>query len=249
MTELSVVVPAYREGPRIHANLKRLLEELEQLEVEYEVIVVSDGNTDETVAEVERVGSPRVRLLAYEVNRGKGFALGHGVRHSRGELVTFIDADMELHPKEIGNFIKILTSGGHQIVVGSKRHPRSKVQYPLVRRLQSRAYQLLIRVLFNLAVTDSQVGIKLFRRDVVMDVVPRLAVKRFAFDLELLVVARHRGYRRIVEAPVELNYHFSSTVGLNSAFRALWDTAAIFYRLRILRYYDRAPERWSADEK
>ncbi|HEV3232081.1 MAG TPA: glycosyltransferase [Candidatus Dormibacteraeota bacterium] len=246
--ELSVIVPAYREGARIHDNLRHLIEELEPLGLDYEVLVVSDGNQDDTVAEAERVGSPRVRVLAYEVNMGKGFALGYGVRHSEGELVTFIDADMELHPKEIRAFIEILKAGDHQVVVGSKRHPSSQVHYPLLRRLQSRAYQLLISVLFDLAVTDTQTGLKLFRREVLMDVVPRLAVKRFAFDLELLAVAHHRGFRRVAEAPVHLDYQFSSTVNLRSAFRALWDTMAIFYRLRILRYYDRAPGTWPAPE-
>jgi glycosyltransferase involved in cell wall biosynthesis len=248
MTQLSVVVPAYREGARIYDNLHRLLGELEPLGIDYEVIVVSDGNTDETVGEAERVGSPRIRVLSYEKNMGKGYALGYGVRNSSGSLVTFIDADMELHPKEIPNFIQVLEAGDFQIVVGSKRHPRSRVQYPFLRRLQSRAYQLLVRLLFDLAVTDSQTGLKLFRRDVLMDVVPRLAVKRFAFDLELLVVAHHLGYTRIAEAPVELDFQFSSTVNLGSAYRALWDTAAIFYRLRILRYYDRPTALWPERE-
>jgi hypothetical protein len=105
-----------------------------------------------------------------------------------------------------------------------------------------------VRLLFDLAVTDSQTGLKLFRRDVLMDVVPRLAVKRFAFDLELLVVAHHLGYTRIAEAPVELDFQFSSTVNVGSAYRALWDTAAIFYRLRILRYYDRPMASWPERE-
>ena len=68
---------------------------------------------------------------------------------------------------------------------------------------------------------------------------PLLAIKRFAFDLELLVVARQLGYTKVVEAPISLEYQFESTVNLRSAWRVLWDTAAIFYRLRILRYYRR----------
>src|SRR5437763_7636515 len=98
---LSVVVPAFKEGPRIHDNLQRLLNELDDLGREYEVIVVSDGNTDQTVAEVQRLGSPRVQVVAYAQNMGKGYALAQGVRRSRGDLVTFIDADMELDPREI----------------------------------------------------------------------------------------------------------------------------------------------------
>ncbi|HEY8642221.1 MAG TPA: glycosyltransferase [Candidatus Dormibacteraeota bacterium] len=238
--ELSVVVPAYREGEHIYENLKHLLAELEPLGLEYEVIVVSDGNTDDTVSEARRVGSDRIQVVDYAVNRGKGYALGQGVQRCRGDLVTFIDADMELNPREIRNFIEIMNSGrGYDMVIGSKRHPQSRVSYPPFRRLESLVYQLLVRILFALNVRDTQTGLKLFRRQVLRDVVPLLAVKRFAFDLELLVVARKLQYRRIAEAPIELQFQFNSTVPPWAAYGILWDTAAIFYRLHITRYYDR----------
>jgi glycosyltransferase involved in cell wall biosynthesis len=91
---LSVVVPAYREGPRIYDNLNRLVGELDKLGVPYEIIVVSDGNKDATVSEAMRVESPAVKVFHYPMNIGKGFALSCGVDQSTGELVTFIDADM-----------------------------------------------------------------------------------------------------------------------------------------------------------
>jgi glycosyltransferase involved in cell wall biosynthesis len=235
---LTVLVPAYREGRRIHDNLLRLLAELDRLDVDYEVIVISDGNTDDTVAEAERVPSNRVRVLAYPVNEGKGFAIMHGVSAARGELVAFIDADMEIDPAGIGRCLEVQRGGGWDIVTGSKRHPESEVSYPWPRRLQSWIYQLLIWVLFQLDVSDTQTGLKLFRGEVVRAVVPRLAVKRFAFDLELLVVARKLGYRRVVEVPVKIAYQFETTTGLAAAYNALWDTAAIFYRLHFLHYYD-----------
>jgi glycosyltransferase involved in cell wall biosynthesis len=237
--ELSVVVPAYREGPRIYGNLTRLLRELDKLNVTYEVVVVSDGNTDTTVRESLRVESPAVKVFHYPMNIGKGFALSCGVDQSSGSLVTFIDADMELDPATIGTFIDIMRTSGCDAVIGSKRHPESKVAYPRFRRLQSALYQFLIHVLFNLDIRDTQTGLKLFRRNVLQEALPLLAIKRFAFDLELLVVARQLGYRKVCEAPIKLDYQFESTVNLGSAGRVLWDTAAIFYRLRILRYYER----------
>jgi glycosyltransferase involved in cell wall biosynthesis len=237
--QLSVVVPAYREGKRIHDNLNRLLNELNKLDATYEVVVVSDGNTDATVREARRVRSPRVRVFHYPMNVGKGFALSLGVAQCVGELVTFIDADMELDPANIAVFIDLMESSNCDAVIGSKRHPDSKVSYPRFRRFQSWTYQMLIRLLFNLDVRDTQTGLKLFRRQVLLDSLPLLAIKQFAFDLELLVVARHLGYHNICEAPISLDFQFESTVNLGSAGRVLWDTAAIFYRLRILRYYDR----------
>jgi len=237
--QLSVVVPAYREGKRIYDNLMRLLDELNKLDATYEVVVVSDGNTDSTVREARRVRSPRVRIFHYPMNVGKGFALSLGVAQSVGELVTFIDADMELDPANIAGFIEIMHSSKCDAVIGSKRHPQSKVAYPRLRRIQSWAYQMLVRLLFSLNVRDTQTGLKLFRRRVLLEALPLLAIKKFAFDLELLVVARQLGYVNVCEAPIVLDYQFESTVDFGSAWRVLWDTAAIFYRLRILRYYAR----------
>lgn len=237
--ELSVIVPAYREGPRIYANLTRLVGELNKLNVTYEIVVVSDGNTDSTVLEAQRVESAAVKVFRYPMNVGKGFAISCGVDQSVGSLVTFIDADMELDPATIGTFIDIMRTNGCDAVIGSKRHPDSQVTYPRFRRLQSAMYQLLIRVLFNLKVRDTQTGLKLFRREVLYEALPLLAIKRFAFDLELLVVARQLGYRNVCEAPIRLDYQFESSVNLAAAWNVLWDTAAIFYRLRILQYYKR----------
>jgi glycosyltransferase involved in cell wall biosynthesis len=239
VVDLSVIVPAYREGRRIHDNLQRLIGELDKLNVPYEVVVVSDGNTDATVREAERLGSPNVRVFHYPMNIGKGFALSFGVDQSIGNLVTFIDADMELDPANISGFIDLMQTSRCDAVIGSKRHPMSQVAYPKLRRFQSAAYQLVVRMLFNLNVRDTQTGLKLFRRQVLAEALPLLAIKRFAFDLELLVVAHQLGYGNVCEAPIRLDYQFESTVDLGSAWRILWDTAAIFYRLRILRYYQR----------
>ena len=235
--KLSVIVPAYREGQHIHENLGKLLRELDALGRSYEVIVVSDGNTDQTAREAERVVSSSIKVIEYNRNMGKGYALRCGVAHSSGELVTFIDADMELDPRYIKGFIAVMESFDCDAVVGSKRHPMSRVHYPLARRFQSLMYQVLIRTLFRVRVRDTQTGLKLFKRQVLEEVVPLLAIKRFAFDLELLVVARQLGYSKIMEAPVSLDYKFESTAKLNAAWHVLWDTAAIFYRLRILRHY------------
>ena len=247
--DLSVIVPAYREGRRIYDNLGRLVEELDKLNVAYEVIVVSDGNTDSTASEARRVKSSRVKVFDYPMNIGKGFALSLGVSQSSGSLVTFIDADMELDPATIQEFIDLMHGTECDAVIGSKRHPDSRVSYPTFRRFESAVYQLMVRVLFNLDVRDTQTGLKLFRRQVLREAVPLLAIKRFAFDLELLVVARLLGYRKVCEAPINLNYQFESTVNLGSAWNVLWDTAAIFYRLRILRYYQRRREQLGNQEQ
>jgi hypothetical protein len=125
------------------------------------------------------------------------------------------------------------------IVIGSKFHPNSVVNYPLQRRIISMGYYLLIRFLFNLPCHDTQTGLKLFKTEVLRKVFPKILVKKFAFDLEVLVNAHHLGYK-ITEAPIFLNSQRRyGRIGLKSVFATFWDTLAVFYRMYILRYYDR----------
>jgi len=237
-----VIVPAYREGSRIVPNLFRLTDALEQTGSTWEVIVVVDGDPA-TWAAAKDCQSPKVRVVGYSRNRGKGFALRYGISLAHGRLVTFIDSDMDIAPEEIGRMAGVLDLYQADVVVGSKRHPLSEVHYPWFRRVQSLAYQLLVRLLFQVRVRDTQTGLKMFRREVAERVVDVALVKRFAFDLELLVLAQHFGYRRIIESPVKIDYRFQSTTNPRAVFVVLWDTAAIYYRLHLLRWYDRSQPR------
>ncbi len=240
--ELSVIVPTYHEAETIVQNLKRLTIALDQTGVSFEVLLVVDGD-QRTYAAARECGSPSVSVLGYSRNRGKGFALRYGISQARGRLVTFIDSDMEIAPEEIGRMARLLDLYSADVVVGSKRHPMSQVHYPWPRRVQSLAYQLLVRLLFRVKVRDTQTGLKMFRREVAERVVDAALVKRFAFDLELLVLARHFGFGRIIEAPVQIDYKFKSTTNPRAVFSVLWDTAAIFYRLHVLHWYDGAEAR------
>lgn len=235
---LSVVVPAYQDGRRIVDSLERLECALEATDLPWEIVVVVDGDP-ETFRAAWPLRSRRVRVVGYEQNRGKGFALRYGMSLAHGDLVTFIDSDMEISPEEIGRMAQLLHLYDADVVVGSKRHPLSKVKYPRARRIQSACYQLLIRALFRVSVRDTQTGLKMMRREVAAKVLDVALVKRFAFDLELLAIARRFGYRRIIEAPVLIDYQFSSTTNLKAVFSVLWDTMAIFYRMYLRHWYDK----------
>lgn len=222
---LSVIVPAYQAGRTIYVCLELLLASLDRLGRPYEVIVVVDGSTDSTVAEVAR-HLARVRVLSYDRNRGKGFAVRHGLAHSTGDVVAYIDADMELHPDGLGQLADLLDQG-YDAALGSKRHPDSLVNYPPFRRLQSTAYLGLVHLLFGLALTDTQTGLKVFRGDRVRQALPLLTCDGFAFDLELLVVLRQLG-STFVEGPIELDYQFGTTTSLRAAAAVLRDTLDIW---------------------
>jgi hypothetical protein len=240
---LSAVLPVYNGGTEIVDNVgvirRALATGLPGEDVE--VIVVSDGSIDETAEQLaEARGDVGFRLIHYDRNLGKGYAVKAGALAARGDWIALIDADLDLDPSSVPVFLDVARRERLDFAIGSKRHPESIVHYPRSRRVASWCYQQLNRVLFRLDVRDTQVGLKVFHRRVVDDVFPLLLVKQFAFDLELLAVATALGYGRIRELPVRLEYRFSgSALGSRTVARALWDTAAVFYRLHVLRTYQR----------
>lgn len=238
---LTVVVPVYNQAGTIVDNLRTIRERVEAgVGKGVELIVVSDGSVDASGERLLEDPSHRARVIHYDRNLGKGFAIKAGALAAQGRWISYVDADLDLDPASLPEFLALAERESLDFVIGSKRHPDSRVQYPRRRRVGSWLYQQLVRVLFSLDVRDTQVGLKLFRREVAEEVLPLLLVKQFAFDLEFLAVARALGYRRIREQPVKLEYQFAgSGVRSPAVALALVDTAAIFYRLRILRYYQR----------
>lgn len=238
--KLSIIIPAYNEGVAIKKTLRRIVRNAEALKEPYEIVVVSDGSRDDTARQARSLHLSNIKVLEYERNHGKGYALKYGVNHSTGELVTFMDAGGELDPKHLGLYLKLAELMEADIVLGSKRHPMSQVNYPLHRRLLSWTYHWLIRMLFNLRVHDTQTGFKLFRRRVLVKTLPKLLTNQYAFDVELLAVAARLGFRNITEAPVKMDFNWRKTsVGPKEIMKMLTDTLAIFYRMHILRFYDR----------
>lgn len=240
--ELSMILPCYNPGSALKEFLERLTIVLQDEGV-YEIIVVSDGSTDESVELARLFRSPHVRVLHYSERAGKGHALRVGLTMARGSSIGFIDADGEIDPQAVGPFLSLMHVYRPDVVLGSKRHPMSQVSYPMVRRLMSWVYHKIARLLFRINVRDTQTGLKLIRKEVLTQVLPRMFEKRYAFDLELLVVARLLGFTNVFEAPVRIDHRFSSNVNPEAVFRILLDTAAIFYRRYILDTYRHAGDR------
>ena len=238
--DLTVVVPYYNPGKLLVPTMERLLTVLDNSGATYEVIAVSDGSTDGSDRELDAAvsGRPQVTNVVLARNQGKGAALRVGLARGRGRYLGFIDADGDLDPILLDSFQAMVRVYSPDIILGSKRHPLSEVEYPVVRRIYSWGYQQVVRLGFRLNIRDTQTGIKLIRRDVLAAVLPRMVEKRFAFDLELFVIARRLGYKRFLEAPIRLRHQFTSTVSWRSVYRSLLDTMAIWYRLRILHFYD-----------
>ncbi|MBV9277714.1 MAG: glycosyltransferase [Candidatus Eremiobacteraeota bacterium] len=242
--KLSVVMPAYNESASIFRNVAEAVRTLSGFGYDYEIVVVDDGSVDDTHSHAVQIAAqygPKVRVVRYDDNRGKGGALICGTTYTTGDYIAFLDADMELHPEQLPLFLEIMLASGADVVIGSKRHPLSNVVYPRIRRVYSAGYFALVWLLFGLPLRDTQTGLKVFRRQVLQDVFPRVLVKRFAFDIEVLANAHRLGYK-IVDAPVTLRFlRKYGRITFNDVWTILLDTLAIFYRLRLLHYYDRVP--------
>ncbi len=240
--KLSIIMPAYNEASRIAQSIDETAKTFDGFGCRWELIVMDDGSTDSTFERALALeGKYKDNLIVKrnKYNRGKGRVIKKALHYVTGDYVVFLDADMDLHPIQIQTLFDIMRLDNADIVIGSKLHPNSIVSYPLQRRIMSFIYYLLVKMLFGLPCHDTQTGLKLFKTDVLKKVFHKVLVKKFAFDLEVLVNANHMGYR-ITEAPIVLNnQRFYGRIGLNATYYIIWDTLAIWYRMYILKYYDR----------
>jgi glycosyltransferase involved in cell wall biosynthesis len=238
---LSVVIPAFKQEKTIIRDINNIVKTLNELEYKYEIILVIDGMHDKTYERALTLKSKKVNVLGYEKNHGKGHAIRFGMMHAKGDIIGFIDAGMDIHPAGLKMLLSHMEWYNADIIVGSKLHPVSKVDYPFYRTVLSWGYRLLTRVLFGFQVRDTQVGLKFFKRKVVRDVVPKLEVNRFAFDIEILAVAYALGYKRIFEAPVEINFNNSSNIVSTKLWKIIasmiLDTFRVYYKVRVIRLY------------
>lgn len=239
---LSLIVPTYKQERTIVNNIKSLSKVLSTLPYSYEIIVVIDGKVDQSFKKIKKIKNPSVKVFEYEKNKGKGYAVRFGMSKAEGDVIGFIDAGMDIDPAGILMLLNHMEWYNADIIMGSKLHPVSYVNYPFYRKILSWGYRTFTHLMFGFNVRDTQVGLKFFKKKVVKDVFPRLLVKRFAFDVEILAVAYYLGYRRIFEAPIKLDFNGKSTIKptnfLKIISKMLWDTVTVFYRLRILNYYD-----------
>lgn len=234
---LSLIIVAHNEVRCIGESVCKVERILKVLGLDFEILVVDDGSRDGTLKVAKGLLKPRVRVFSNGINMGKGSAVRLGFEKSAKDVdvVAYMDVDLglTLKPQMMAHYLGMLSCA--DIVIASKRHPLSEIDYPFHRRVLSRAFNLLVRLLFRLPLSDTQCGFKVFKRKVIEDVMPRLLVKRYAFDVELLLNVHRRGYR-ILEAPIEV-HHGESGVTVKEIWRMAIDIVAIFYRLHFTKTY------------
>lgn len=241
LQKLSLIVPSYKQEKTIVHNVERLMEVMVRTGIPFEIIVVVDGKLDQTYEKLARLRSNKLKVFEYEKNQGKGYAIKYGGLKATGDVIGFMDAGLDIDPTGISMLVNHLIWYDADIIVGSKLHPVSQVNYPLYRKFLSWGYRTLTRLLFGFKIRDTQAGMKLYRSEVVKDVFPRLIVKHFAFDVEILALSYALGYKRIYEAPIKLNFNGGNSITSSTLWKTislmLWDTFAVYYRIKILKYY------------
>ena len=235
---LSFIVPVFNEENRLETAFPSLVEYLGTNFIKWEVLYVDDGSTDSTYQKLLRLQAtyPSLRVLHYEKNRGKGYAVRKGLEAAHGEVLVFSDADFSTPIEETTNLLDCLLSGC-DVVIGSRGLANSHVEIhqPWLREAMGKAGNLVVRTLLPLDLMDTQCGFKMFRREAVEAILPGLRIDGFAFDIEMLTIAQLRGMR-VAEIPVTWRNVLESKVRFSHSLQVLRDVFTVRFRMAMGEY-------------
>ncbi|HTW64450.1 MAG TPA: dolichyl-phosphate beta-glucosyltransferase [Bryobacteraceae bacterium] len=231
MDSLSIVIPAYNEEHRLPQTLRRVLEWLAQRSFSFcEVIVVDDGSRDGTAHVVEKFAQETslVRLLSNPGNRGKGYAVRHGMLEAKGEWILYTDADLSTPIEEIAKLCRAAREQSAGVAIGSRAVDRSlvAVHQPALRELSGRCFNLVMRAVTGLPFRDTQCGFKLYRAEAAREIFKRQRQDGFSFDVEDLLIARKLGVEA-VEVPVRWANVEGTKVRLSQGMKSFLDLLRI----------------------
>ena len=215
---LSIVIPAYNEADRLPATLDMTLDYFGDDSRSYEVIVVDDGSSDDTVKEVRRFASrsSNIRLIRLPQNFGKGFAVRSGIINAEGDRVLFMDADGATPMTELAALESVMTETAAEIVIGSRSHREGTdtvVRAKWIRHIAGRTFHQFVRILGVAGISDTQCGFKLFSRDAATAIATRMRMRGFSFDVEMLWIGRGLGFQ-IREVPINWTHMPGSKVNV-----------------------------------
>lgn len=246
MVKLSIIIPAYNEEKRISRTLKNYSKFFSKKMKDFEIIVVLNGCKDNTLQIVRSFENKKIKYLDFKEAIGKGGAIVEGFKKAKGDLIGFVDADMATPPnsfydlaKDVENYDGVIAS---RWIEGSKIN----IKQPLLKRIGSRGFNVLVRLLFNLKFKDTQCGAKLFKKHVIKNILNDLKITKWAFDINLLYAAKRKNYK-IKEIPTEWNAvkasHFNLFKAIPEMFLGLLRLRLLYSRFKfIVKMYDKLPE-------
>jgi len=236
---LSIVIPAYNEERRIIKTLSRVYAYIGKTGIDGEIIVVDDGSTDKTSSLVRAFikEHDRTRLIANPVNRGKGFSVKNGMLTAGGDYILFTDADNSTPIQELNKMLPYLEEGEADVLIGSRSLDESviKIGQSRIRSAMGKVFNYFVRSFLYKDFIDTQCGFKCFTRKAARAIFEIQRFSGFSFDIEVLYIAKKKGYR-IKEIPVTWVNSLKSSV--NPITDALFMLADIF-RLKYCMLRDR----------
>jgi glycosyltransferase involved in cell wall biosynthesis len=237
---LSIIMPAYNVEGVIEDCVKNVRRLMESLGIEdYEIIAVDDGSKDGTLERLLKLSSAgNVKVLSNGINIGKGFAVKGALKHATKDYSIVIDADMEIDPKQIRHCLKALKHS--DVIIASKKHPQSYYRAPFLRKILSIGFNALVQISTGLRFGDTQSGLKAFRTETFKTIMRVASVKRYAYDVEVLSIAKLLNLK-IAEIPIRIEQ--SSRFGLRAILYMFIDLLGIVYRLKIIRWYQKNLEK------
>jgi glycosyltransferase involved in cell wall biosynthesis len=241
---ISIIMPAYNVEDEIAEAISEVKGVVEKITNSYEIIVVNDGSTDGTARRVEGIMDDHVRMVNHTVNMGKGVAIKTGVKYASGDYTILLDADRDIDVRNMAQYIKALRE--YDVVIGSKRHPKSVYQAPTLRKILSVGWNIFVKMLLGIRVGDTQTGFKAFKTKYLKMIMNVIVVKRYSWDAEALAVANMLKLK-IAEAPVHIRQE--KLFKFKEVLNMLIELLGIVYRLRIIKWYQKNIEKLNPQYK
>ena len=233
--ELSLVIPAYKAGKFLKQALLEKQKVLQSLNIPFEIIVIADGFDSETDKALKTLkGNRNIHFYCLPKNKGKGFAVRLGFQKAKGRIISYMDADNDIDPDVIKQGYLRLKQSELEAILPSKNHKDSQTNYPHERKLFSRVYNFMVRRIFLLKCSDTQLGAKIYSRELIEQVLPHCRINGFAFELEMLKVAQILGYNRFEEIPVRIDLKTKSTISFLNGLTVIKDSILLYPRVLLL---------------
>ena len=233
--EISIIIPCYNLENIVKTTVKNILENLEKFSDSFEILIVNDGSTDNTLEVIQDIKNNHecIHVITYSQNKGKGYAVKTGILQSIGSYIVFIDGDLDITSDAIQNYIEELNN--FDLVIGSKSLQSSEIEIRQSRKILSDIFSSIVKFLTGLKIQDTQVGFKVGNGEDLRKIFKVMNIDGFAFDVELLVIATKLNLR-IKEMPVKLK--IMKSFRFNSAVEMFYDVLKITYNYKILHKFD-----------